>query len=104
MLLMLLKKFLCLLNRSTLFLPYLEDDMMRLELLLVSEDVIEDESGDINALEELEDSSQRHSSVGEKLTKLDIIVFKAIQMKVSNLMKEMMWSCKKSILLNRYLI
>ena len=55
-------------NRSTLFLPYLEDDMMRLELLLVSEDVIEDESGDINALEELEDSSQRHSSVGEKLT------------------------------------
>ena len=55
-------------NRSTLFLPYLEDDMMRLELLLVSEDVKEDESGDINALEELEDSSQRHSSVGEKLT------------------------------------
>ena len=41
---------------------------MELELLLVSEDVKEDESGDINALEELEDSSQRHSSVGEKLT------------------------------------
>ena len=77
---------------------------MELELLLVSEDVKEDESDDINTLEELEDSSQRHSSVGEKLTKLDMIVFKAIQMKVSNLMKEMMWSCKKSILLNRYLI
>ena len=42
--------------------------MMRLELLLVSEDIKEDESGGINALEELEDSSQRHSSVGEKLT------------------------------------
>ena len=55
-------------NRSTLFLPYLEDDMMRLELLLVSEDVKEDESDDIITLEELEDSSQRHSSVGEKLT------------------------------------
>ena len=41
---------------------------MELELLLVSEDVKEDESNDINILEELEDSSQRHSSVGEKLT------------------------------------
>ena len=76
---------------------------MELELLLVSEDVKEDESDDINILEELEDSSQRHSSVGEKLTKSDIIVFKAIQIKVTHLMKEMMWSCKKSILLNRNL-
>ena len=43
---------------------------MELELLLVSEDVSGDESVDENALplEELEDSSQRHSSVGEKLT------------------------------------
>ena len=43
---------------------------MELELLLVSEDVRGDESVDENALplEELEDSSQRHSSVGEKLT------------------------------------
>jgi len=53
---------------DVMLLMLLEDDMMRLELLLVSEDVKEDESGDINALEELEDSSQRHSSVGEKLT------------------------------------
>lgn len=48
----------------------LRDDKMELELLLVSEDVSGDESVDENALplEELEDSSQRHSSVGEKLT------------------------------------
>ena len=76
---------------------------MELELLLVSEDFKEGVSDDIRTLEELEDSSQRHSSVGEKLTKLDLIVFKAIQMKVSHLMREMMWSCKRSILLNGYL-
>jgi len=38
----------------------LRDDIVELELLLVSEDVKED---DKNRLEELEDSSQRHSSV-----------------------------------------
>ena len=36
--------------------------------MLETEGVKEDDNDDINILEELEDSSQRHSSVGEKLT------------------------------------
>ena len=51
-----------------LFLPHLGDDVLELEPMLETEGVKEDDNDDINILEELEDSSQRHSSVGEKLT------------------------------------
>lgn len=56
------------LDNFKILLCKLGDDVMELELLLVSEDVKEGVSDDISTLEELEDSSQRHSSVGEKLT------------------------------------
>lgn len=46
----------------------LRDDTRGMELVLIPEDMMEDDSGDVSTLEEREDSSQRHSSIVVMLT------------------------------------